>query len=824
MDRASVVTGWVEWLLDLEHIRLGQDAPLSVHWQMGLPLWLVVPLAALAAASVGLIYRRERGSRPRRVSLAGVRVLLIGLVAAMLCGPVLRLQRNRREPSQVALLVDRSRSMRLRDAVERGSRGEAGGDAVGVGAREVGGGASRIERVRRALLRDDGAGIRALLSKNELEIYTFGRSVVREAAIGGVKQASTAVGVLKGLECEATMTNVPRAILEVLKRREGGRLAAIVLASDGRSTEAGSLAEAIAAARAQKVPVFAIPVGSSRPRRDVSVGAVAAAERLFLKDLVSLAVPVEGTGLEAATEVTVRLVDADGETVVAETKDILAADGALREIELRFQPERAGVLDYRVEVLPIEGEVTTDNNAARLRMEVLDVALRVLYVDGYPRYEYRYLKNALLREPTIRSSCLLLSADAGFAQEGTDPIRRFPETMEELSAYDVVLLGDVDVRGEWLSATQAEMLAAYVAERGGGVGFIAGTRHVPQGLRGTPLEKLLPVRIDPEFTGRFAGVLDKSFRPVLTPEGRRSRLFRFLGDDDPGSLLGGLFWMARTLGANPGAEVLAVRSDWRVGGPMAKGVRGGGGESEMAGAFGGEEMPLVVVGRYGAGRVLFVGTDETWRWRRSGGEWVFDTFWLQVCRALMKPGSVGRDRRVVLSTDRRRYRFGERVEVRAEVLDGELLAGLQHETHALVLDGEDRPAGRVTLTRVGAGGRRFEGSFVPARAGSYALELEDAPPGVGTRRASTTIRVAEADLELREPRADHASLRRLAEETGGAVMRPETIVETAQRIQDRSVQIPDDTSEPLWDSRLALMAFTVLIVTEWVLRKAFGMV
>ncbi len=231
----------------------------------------------------------------------------------------------------------------------------------------------------------------------------------------------------------------------------------------------------------------------------------------------------------------------------------------------------------------------------------------------------------------------------------------------------------------------------------------------------------------------------------------------------------------------------------------------------------------MVSGRYGAGRVFFCGTDDTWRWRRGDGEWVFDTFWLQVCRSLTRPRSLGADRRVVLRTDRSRYEYGERVELSAEVVDGELLAVLGEELHALVRDGLDRPVRRVTLARLGERANVFEGWFVPDRAGSYGLELEDYPGRLGQRRASAMIHVADADVELRRSEADRATLARLASETGGAVLVVERIVEDLGSIRDRSVQIPDDVSEPLWDSKLALAMFSLLLVSEWVLRKAFGM-
>jgi hypothetical protein len=334
--------------------------------------------------------------------------------------------------------------------------------------------------------------------------------------------------------------------------------------------------------------------------------------------------------------------------------------------------------------------------------------------------------------------------------------------------------------------------------------LIAGPRFAPQAFRDTTLEKLLPVRIDPTFLGTYREVLTEPYGVAVTPAGARHRIFSFGGRSGQRPSLGGLYWIARTLGVKPGAEVLLRQK------APDDGVN--------------EGLPLVVLGRYGAGRVFFSATDETWRWRRGGDEWLFDAFWLEVCRALAIPRDVGADDRVTLRTDRSRYRFGERVEVRAEVNDWELLAGLGDALETLVREDDGTPVGGLRLDRLGPESQQFEGWFLPPRAGSFTAAIEGLPMDPGVRAPSASFHVAEADVELREPRADLEALRRLARGTGGMEIGLDEIATKAAAIRDRSIQIPDDVEEPLWDSRLALGAFGLILVTEWVLRKYFGMV
>jgi hypothetical protein len=133
-------------------------------------------------------------------------------------------------------------------------------------------------------------------------------------------------------------------------------------------------------------------------------------------------------------------------------------------LELRTTPTEPGVHEFRVQAAAVPNERVIANNADAVQVKVIDDRVRVLYVEGYPRYEYRYLKNALVRERTVDLSVLLLEADERFVQEGTTPIRRFPDTPEELNRYDVLLFGDVDPKADG-SATHMVMLRFWPTRR-----------------------------------------------------------------------------------------------------------------------------------------------------------------------------------------------------------------------------------------------------------------------------------------------------------------------------------------------------------------------
>lgn len=270
--------------------------------------------------------------------------------------------------------------------------------------------------------------------------------------------------------------------------------------------------------------------------------------------------------------------------------------------------------------------------------------------------------------------------------------------------------------------------------------------------------------------------------------------------------LPGWYWFARTLGPKPGAEVLLEHPTVRTG----EGT-----------------MPLVVAGRYGAGKVLFHASDDTWRWRKGTGELIYDGFWIQVIRALMPARAPGPDRRLVIRPGKRRYHFGQRVDVEVKISDPELLSGFEDHVQLTVRDEEGRPVARVDGKRLSGSSPLFEGSFIPPEPGTFTVSVENAPP-VGPAfqpaAAAASIRVERATLESRRPEADHAALKHLAAETGGEVVPLDRLAAVFGELRDRSVRIPDDVSETLWDSKLAFILFAMLITAEWILRKVYGMI
>ncbi|UCG33069.1 MAG: hypothetical protein JSU68_00265 [Phycisphaerales bacterium] len=821
-------------LLDIDQIRDAEPGSITLRWQNPWANWVLLLTVVLALVFVALTYDRER-VRPRlRLALAALRTLLVLMIVALLCRPVLVWERSHEEPSITAVLIDTSASMARADLYsdvreEKAARFAAArvtSPTTTPSTRESPPAfgptlPSRFELLHAALeasVNEPGV-LSGCLSTNQVELHTFGTRLTHVAAAASEQQLDEALDILWQCRPQEQTTDVAGALEEAMTTPRTGRLSALVVASDGQATTPSDYRRIVDMAKRRRVPIIPLLTGSSAPTVDVAVGPLLADETVFVKDIVAIRGTLRAV-LPEEQPLQIDLFERSRTDPVASQSVNLGGENRRGEFEFRVRPFRAGLHSYRVTARSLPNEIDLANNVSHVEIRAIEDKTRVLYVEAYPRFEYRYLKNTLVREPTIVSSVLLLSADEGFSQEGTAPVLRFPEAEDELSSYDVVILGDVDPRSGatgaagWLTPQQAELLVRFVGQRGGGFILLAGQRSAPQAFRGTPLEKLLPVMIDPQYSGlpsswqnADATTITAGYQLELTPEGHESPIFRFEKEPEENletiASLPALFWHAPTLGPKPAAEVLARHPiDRTVSGPA----------------------PIVVTGRYGAGRVLFHGTDDTWRWRRGAGEAYYDTYWLQAIRYCTENRLLAQTRAARLFTDRSRYQYGEPVEVTLRLASSDLAESLAEEVLAQYRSLDLRHAGDLTLSRLGPEARLFEGRFSPPAEGSYVLSVDLGLLAGQPVIPEVNIQVQATSLESLRREADHVTLRQLAAQTGGQALYLDELGRLAGLLPDRRVEIPDDVAEPLWDMRLVLGLMVLVLTVEWSLRKWFGLI
>ena len=404
----------VDWLLGLERVSWSGDGVL-LGWWFELPAWAWVLIIGGCLVLAGWSYVRLTTSRASRVSLGLIRSALLVFLTVVLAGPMLVLKRERVEPDVLMVLVDRSGSMGIKDASVPGAEGD---DPV-----------SRTDAVRLAFERHGDLFGPDVLGRDR-RIMWLGfdsRAYPIEAGHEGVSSLDNDSG---------RATAIRTAIDQAIEYASGWPISGVVLFSDGRSDQTTGPG-LIRRLNQQAVGVFPVPLGADVQTVDLSLARVDAPDKAFVDDSVPVTVWVDRYPSDAevdAQRVKVKLIDPQTGQTLDERSP--GAEGLDRPFRLVGRSSVAGPTAWRVELVyePSSGgsgdgaktDLIPDNNDRQVELEMIDRPIRVLYVEGYPRWDYRYLQSVLVREESIRSSVLLVSADRGFAQEGDVPITRLP--------------------------------------------------------------------------------------------------------------------------------------------------------------------------------------------------------------------------------------------------------------------------------------------------------------------------------------------------------------------------------------------------------------
>lgn len=728
-------------------------------WSLGISLAL---LAVVAAVCVAGWWRS--GFRLAYGCLELLRLVIATLVVLLLNQPEWITEMRSLDKPTIAVLLDGSRSMTTVDVVAARPDEEASAPAV----------VSRQVAVER-------------LAAEEFWKPLANRFTVQVTTFPSAGEPASAIGTNLSEPLEATL-------------RGDANLRAVVLASDGDWNEGRPPLQAATALRVAGIPVMAVPVGSVTPLPDVSVASVDCA-----------VTGVVGKPLRVPFTIRSTLPREQAATVVVETSDGQSFTRQMRLVSMGktndavyWTPTATGDFTVTVRVPPQPGELLDDNNARTTPVAIRQEKLRVLVVESVPRWEYRYLRNALSRDPGVELSCLLYHP--GLSQVGggnKDSIKTFPGTLDELSVYDVVFLGDVGIGDKQLTEEDCRLLKGLVEYQAGGLVFMPGWLGNEMSLLGSPLEDLLPVVLDagrPEGTGTsLAG------RFALTDKGRTSLLTRLADTVDENlevwESLPGFQWYGPVLRTKAGSEVLAVHD-------------------EAANEYG--RIPLLVTRPFGAGKVLFMATDGAWRWRKGVEDKYHYRFWGQVVRwmAYRRTMAKGEQMRLLFSPEQ--PEVGQAVSLDATVSDavGEpIVSGVVTVT-------VKTPSGGVETVQLAAPGEQgqwgvFSGGWTPREPGSHTLKLTCAEAG---QPFETSVFVQAAPGEAVGEAARPDVLEEIARLTQGSVTPAERLEDVIAAVAALPESPPEVQRLRLWAHPAALATLVSLLGLFWVGRKWQGLI
>jgi len=735
------------------------------------PQILVLALLALAAVAwftYRLVIKRTETKRAWWTVLA-LRIVLIAVLLFVLAGPAMRLMRSRQDVF-TAVLVDTSHSMGVTDAAVPGQTTLL----------------SRIDAARQLLMGEGAKNeglLKALNHSSKVLVYGFDQDVRKVTATAQLK-------------ANGQFTNIFRGVRDMDAELRGLPLAAVVLISDGGRNTGGSTQDAAALLKARGVPLYTIGLGNPNPPNDYEVVSIVAPKRVRRNSQVEVQATVRHTGYKEPFDITVNR----GDSVIATRKVEPSTDTDLDQVKLVFTPDHEGSATYKISITPAKDEKNTENNSREFVLEIQDDRLPVLYVEGSPRMEYRFLRRALYGDSDFRLVGLLRLGDNRFYVQGANENeayleKGFPTTVEQLYGFQAIILGDIEA--SYFTPAQLAMLEEFARTRGGGLLMLGGVNSFGLGkYTGTPVAKMLPMDItandgaysDEQYKARVKqGIgVHPVMRLSLDPEENRA-----LWSQAP-PLIG----ITPVAGVKTGAVTLLT--------------------SEK------DNKPVFAVQNYGAGRVAAFTSGGSWYWRVSVPSTVefHEKFWKQLVRWL----AVGAKERLSANTDADVYAPGKPAIIRATALAKDLQPVNDAVITATITDPlgnhEDVPMDWI-LSEEGV----YQAQYVPQEEGDYRVAVH--VDGWDGKPVETDFRVSAPVVESADTALKEDVLREMAKIANG---RYYTITdahelpnELEKTIQDARFAGMKPEDRDLWDMPFLYALAFGLMVVEWGVRRRSGL-
>ncbi|HEX4577132.1 MAG TPA: hypothetical protein VH117_07250 [Edaphobacter sp.] len=737
------------------------------------PAWLLPVLIIAFAGGLALLVRwRLKDAAPtlrswRAWAVWGTQSAFVALVLLLLWQPAMMVAALNSQQNIIAVVVDDSRSMAITDS----------------------GGKTREAAALAAL--EDGV-LSGLQKRFQTRIYRLGTGVTRVDGVNGIEPVEAATHIGDGLKQLATETS-DLPIGAVLLLTDGGQNAA-------GTGDSGIGLDALQALRNRRLPVHTIGFGRVEQEHDVELENVSVAASAIANARLAATISFRQHGY-AGQKAMVSVRDGDKTLVAREVT--LEVNGAIQTEPLFFSAGAAGAKSLQFGIEPLAGEENLKNNAMTRPVLVSDAKRRILYVEGEPRWEFKFIRRAEENDPTVQLVSMLRTSENKIYRQGiSDPgelADGFPVRPEDLFGYAGIIIGSVDA--DYFTPLQRELLREYVDRRGGGVLFLGGHSSLSDGGWGaSSMNELLP-----SFLPAGRNSFHRNATTVeLTEEGRDSPITRLL--DDPAK--NAERWKKLTYLADyqdagspkPGATVLAQMNVGR------------------------RKLPLLITQSYGHGRTAIMATGGTWRWQMSEavGDPSHDLFWQQLLRWLVadSPGPVTASMPVRMLMDE------GRVQLAAQVRDRQFQpAGDAHVTAHIV-----GPAGANALLDLVPSQETpglYQVEWTAEKPGAYLAEVTAESAGKQPQelgRDVLTFQREDGSAENFHTEQNRALLEQLASQTGGRYWELSELKDLPSDISYSEAGISVRSAKELWSMPIVFLLLLGLLIAEWLLRRKWGVV
>ncbi|HZJ33581.1 MAG TPA: hypothetical protein VFD21_18545 [Vicinamibacterales bacterium] len=727
-------------------------------------------LVGVVAAGAVLTYKRVRVNEGRirdRVVLTTLRLLALAVVLFCLFRPTLVVRAAVDQQNVVAVLLDDSRSMQIPD---QGT--QARGQFV------------------RSQFAPDGALMKSLSDKFLVRVFRFSST------------AGRLVGSAGEMKFDGVQTKLGPALSSAREELAGLPVAGVVLVSDGADTTDASIEDALLGLKAEKLPVFTVGVGSEKLPRDIQIDRVSTPRTVLKNASLLLDVIVRQTGYAGKT-VTVDVED-EGQIVGSEKVE-LPSDGSPATVRIRAKASQPGARLFKFRVAPQDGEVVTQNNSREAIIGVRDETERILYFEGEPRWEFKFINRAVSDDKNLLSVSLQRTADNKYMRlrgDSDEIVGGFPKTREELFKYRGLILGSVEAG--LFSGDQLQMIADFVDRRGGGLLVLGGPRSLGEGgYGGTPVADALPLLIDPRTRASDPAPLAR-LKVSPTHQGQTHAATQ-LAATGAASIarwneLPQVTSVNKALPPKPGATVLLTGVD-----------QSGGSRIVLA------SQP------YGRGKAIVLTAQDTWNWQMDASipveDQTHENFWRQMLRWLVD----GVPDVVDVHTSTERVDPGEPVTVDATVVDKQWVE-LNDATVIAHISRPDGTSENVPLQWTGERDGHYRGTFVSNKAGAYQVTV-DATRAGGQSVGSNTVyvRAVPSEAEFFDPTMHAQPMKRIAEETGGRFYPADAAQSLADDVRYAGRGVTAVEERELWNMPIVLIALLGLVCAEWGYRRVVGL-
>jgi uncharacterized membrane protein len=747
------------------------------------PKWvLAAAIVAAAVALAWLIRARLMQAAPvmrswRAVVIWALQTLLAAVLLVLLWQPAITIAELKPQQNIIAILVDDSRSMAIAED-----------------------GATREAKAVKAL---EGGALASLGRSFQTRLYR-------------VDDVPARIESLKELAPKAPSTRLGDGLKQLAAETSDLPIGAVVLLSDGDDNSGSISPDAINALRARHIPVHTVGFGREHAAHDVELDDVVVAPRALADSRLAARITFHQRGYAGSkVNLTVRDVSSGQPKVLAGSSVTLRADGNQQTETVMFNIGRTGARTLEIAAAVLPGEENTANNSLTRVVNVGSEPRRILYVEGEPRWEYKFIRQAEEDDRLVEISSIVRTTENKFYRQGISDAKElaggFPSRPEDLFVYQGLIIGSVNAG--YFSPGQQDLIRQFVDRRGGGLLLLGGQFALGDGdWNASTLTDLLPTTL-PTQTGTFHREADPRNGTThttaeLAPAGVDSEITRLV--DDPAA--NAVKWKKLPYlmdyedpGApKPGAAVLANMITPE-----------------------GRKLPLLVTEHFGHGRTAIMATGGSWRWQMSSplGDTAHDLFWQQLLRWLVSdtPGHVAASVPAQVLLD------SGGVTLSAEVFDAQYNPAPDAKVEAHIL-GPSGVSALVEMARTPDSPGQFQAAWSAPRPGAYLTEItaQRIDPATGTvkelGRDVLTFQRLDGVAESFHVEQNRVLLERLAAETGGRYWKPGDLGQLAASIPFSEAGMTIRQTKDLWDLPLVFLLLLLLRFSEWWLRRKWGIV